>query len=53
MICTLIDALVSARIGRRGNAASERKGGNIGQNLVREAEWSRRYGRKVRERMFG
>jgi len=50
---TLIDAVVSAQIGRIGNAAGKRKGGNTGQYLGREAEWSGRYGRKVRERMFG
>jgi len=50
---TLIDAVVSAQIGGIGNAASKRKGGNTWQNFGRGAEWSRRYGRNVRERMFG
>jgi len=53
MRSTLIDALVSAQMGSTGNVASKRKGGNTGQNLGREAEWIRKYGRKVRERMFG
>jgi hypothetical protein len=35
------------------NAASETKGRNRGQNLGRENEWSSRYGRMVREIMFG
>jgi hypothetical protein len=35
---TMIDALVSARIGRTGNAASKRKGGNTGQSRGKEAE---------------
>jgi len=49
----MIDALVSARIGSTGNAASKRKGRNTGQNRGRKTEWSRKYWRKDRERMSG